>query len=110
AVRKLFAERRGVGRFRQIRVEHNNIGLVASQLHQRFAEGFARGHSHFQFVRDGCGHYWSSCSAFAASSGVGAASSTFGLFSMNETPLPLMVCAMMQVGLPLTEEAAAKAF
>ena len=69
--------------------------MAGSQLDFEF--GF-RGHD-----------YCSSCRASLTSSGVGAVPWNLGLFSMNETPLPLTVWATMQVGWPLVASASASA-
>ena len=54
-------------------------------------------------------HYCISCRASFTSSCVGATPWYLGLFSMNETPLPLMVWAIIAVGLPLVAAASANA-
>src|SRR5215831_7460693 len=96
--------------FGQIRVQHHDVLVFAADLHERAAESFARRGAEFDLELRLGGHaYCSSCSASLTSSGVGATPWNLGLFSMKDTPLPLMVCATMQVGLPLVASASFRA-
>ena len=49
-VREFLAELGGVGGLRKIGVQHHDVRIRRAQLHQRFAERFARGGAEFQFV------------------------------------------------------------
>src|SRR5919199_1759510 len=88
---------RGVG---QVAVEHEQIGIGIGQLDQRLAEHDAWG----QQLRCGGGHAGppspSSASAAARKSAGSGLACQANWFSMNETPLPLTVWAMMTVGRP----------
>ena len=86
--------------FGKVGVAYHDVAVFLAQRDQRLAEGLARGHAELEFKFRGGRHYCNSCSARFTSSGVGAVPWNFGLFSMNETPLPLMVWAMTAVGLP----------
>src|ERR1035441_2060751 len=91
-------------------IHYHHVPVLAPQFHQRPSAGFARGSAHLDcklgFGRHG---YLSSCRASFNSSCVGATPWNLGLFSMNDTPFPLMVCATMHVGLPLVAAASASA-
>src|ERR1039457_3079132 len=110
AVGEFLGEIRRHGGFRKIGVHYHHVLIFAPQFHQGPPEGLARGRAHldfkFGFGRHG---YFSSCRASFNSSWVGAVPWNLGLFSMNDTPFPLMVCATMQVGLPLVAAASASA-
>ena len=88
---KFLRESGRVGGFGKIRVQRDHIRIRPSEFHQRLAESFARGRAQRQVVFRFGGHQASSWSALAHSSRVGAVPWNLGLFSMNDTPLPLTV-------------------
>src|SRR5579883_1412020 len=88
--------------FRQVGVANHDVFVLLAEFGQGPAEGLTGGRARFQFELGFCRHdYRNSCKASFISSAFGAVPWNLGLFSMKETPLPLMVWATMAVGRPL---------
>src|SRR5262249_2556732 len=89
AVRKLVLEATRRGRCAEVGVDHDDVEAFVLEANQRGAKGLtSRGGCG---SRDGHASAPSSCIAAANCSAFGAAPWKPGLFSMKETPLPLVV-------------------
>ena len=96
AFREGLAEDDALARTADVGIERDDVGIFLAELGERFAVNVADGSFH-------CAHGVTSSSFMAftySSSEIGLPCQAL-LPSMNETPLPLTVSAMMTVGLPL---------
>src|SRR5690606_22319009 len=88
-VRKILRQRRR----RHVRIEHNYVVVQVTVFSQRHAIRLSlRDLAHTRYP-------FSSACASANSSSLGTAPCHLAEFSMNETPLPLVVCAITTVGM-----------
>src|SRR5262249_32047420 len=121
----------GHGRLRQVGVDRDDPLVLGPEIEQGFPEGGAAGLGRHHFfssavssstiARVAVSVFKYSCQALSvipstsrialiASAGFGALPCHSGSFSMNDTPLPLTVCATMKVGTPVVASAWSSAF
>src|SRR5699024_507778 len=101
AVRVNLLELTASCRLCQIRIEHDDIFMFRSELHQFFTITISRRNSLYIW-HNASPSFSSSAIAILYSSSFGAFPCQPALFSMNETPFPFTVLAMIAVGHPFT--------
>jgi hypothetical protein len=95
----------GKGGFGQIRIQGHDILIFRPASTSTRPKAWRVANPSFSSNFALVSIYANSIKAFSISSSVGAVPWNFGLFSLNETPLPFIVWAMIAVGFPFVAAA-----